>query len=253
MEPEKNAVSNTSPLPPEPTQPVQLIPVKKDYGLTIILSVLLIIIAAIAAILYFQNQKLIRELARIQTLATPTAAPDPTANWKTYTNSKYEFEFKYPSDWDVRESDFNYTNAIVEFEKDKSVVLSILSDQKKYNSLDQYLGTQNSVAKDISVGNIPAKYISFLGDGGHTLSYKRLVFFTEEKNVLDLYYNWEFYDKNESDKTFDQILSTFKLLGNQVTGDPMPCGGSLGLKCPTGYACSIPALYPDATGTCEPE
>ncbi len=27
---------------------------------------------------------------------TPTPSTDPTANWKTYTNSKYNFTFKYP-------------------------------------------------------------------------------------------------------------------------------------------------------------
>lgn len=29
----------------------------------------------------------------------PTPTPDPTANWKTYTNEKYHFEFKYPPNW----------------------------------------------------------------------------------------------------------------------------------------------------------
>jgi len=34
--------------------------------------------------------------------ATPTpTTSDETANWKTYTDSKYGFEFKYPSDWSL--------------------------------------------------------------------------------------------------------------------------------------------------------
>jgi len=28
--------------------------------------------------------------------STPTPTPDPTANWKTYKNEKYGFEFRYP-------------------------------------------------------------------------------------------------------------------------------------------------------------
>ncbi|PIS13969.1 hypothetical protein COT65_01365 [Candidatus Shapirobacteria bacterium CG09_land_8_20_14_0_10_47_13] len=32
-------------------------------------------------------------------LPTPTPTPDETANWKTYTNEKYQFSIKYPSDW----------------------------------------------------------------------------------------------------------------------------------------------------------
>ena len=35
--------------------------------------------------------------------ATPT--PDETANWKTYTNTKYGFEFKYPATLFVNEDD----------------------------------------------------------------------------------------------------------------------------------------------------
>lgn len=34
-----------------------------------------------------------------QIIATPT--PDPTANWKTYRDEKYEIEFKYPPGWQV--------------------------------------------------------------------------------------------------------------------------------------------------------
>jgi len=31
--------------------------------------------------------------------ASPTASQDPTAGWKTYTNTQYGFEFKYPQSW----------------------------------------------------------------------------------------------------------------------------------------------------------
>ncbi|TSC93708.1 MAG: hypothetical protein CEN91_145 [Candidatus Berkelbacteria bacterium Licking1014_85] len=32
-------------------------------------------------------------------ITTSTTAVDPTADWKTYTNTTYEFSFKYPKDW----------------------------------------------------------------------------------------------------------------------------------------------------------
>jgi len=32
-------------------------------------------------------------------LATPEATPDPTADWKTYTNTEIGFSFKFPSEW----------------------------------------------------------------------------------------------------------------------------------------------------------
>ena len=36
-------------------------------------------------------------------VAVLPATPDPTANWKTYTNTEYGFEVKYPLDWNYRE------------------------------------------------------------------------------------------------------------------------------------------------------
>lgn len=49
-------------------------------------------------------------------LDTPSAVPtlDPTANWKTYTNTKFGFEFKYPNNkpWNITEN--SYQQNIVE-------------------------------------------------------------------------------------------------------------------------------------------
>jgi len=33
--------------------------------------------------------------------ACPTATPDATANWQTYTNEEYGFEIKYPNIWNI--------------------------------------------------------------------------------------------------------------------------------------------------------
>lgn len=37
-------------------------------------------------------------------VVVPTATPDPTANWKTYTNSVYNYSVKYPSDFTIFEN-----------------------------------------------------------------------------------------------------------------------------------------------------
>ena len=37
----------------------------------------------------------------IEPLATPTATPDPTADWKSYTNDKYYFSIKHPDTFTV--------------------------------------------------------------------------------------------------------------------------------------------------------
>ncbi|PIP57023.1 hypothetical protein COX04_01845, partial [Candidatus Woesebacteria bacterium CG22_combo_CG10-13_8_21_14_all_45_10] len=100
-------------IPAVPTQPAQpAMPAtppspKKDHGLILILSFFLIVATAIAALLYFQNQKLVKQLAAYQAQPTPTPlsteipspTPDPTADWKTYSDPKGKYSFKYPSDW----------------------------------------------------------------------------------------------------------------------------------------------------------
>jgi len=35
-------------------------------------------------------------------LTLPTSTPDPTTNWKTYTDTKYGFSMKYPEDWEFK-------------------------------------------------------------------------------------------------------------------------------------------------------
>lgn len=90
---------------------------KKFNFLIILLSVLLFISTSIAVFFAYQTQTLAKELTTLKnnTEPTPVAISLPTqilmatdsgvvtgtANWKTYTNTKYGFSFKYPADLKV--------------------------------------------------------------------------------------------------------------------------------------------------------
>jgi len=76
-------------------------PPKSQKPLVLIMSVLLIVTVAIAGLFYFQIQKLSKELSKYQTQPSPTpsATPDITVNWKTYSDPKGKYSFKYPTDW----------------------------------------------------------------------------------------------------------------------------------------------------------
>ncbi len=71
--------------------------------LTLILATLLLITAGIAGFFYAQQEKVTKneEKNMIKDISSPTPISDPTANWKTYINKKYNFTVKYPPDWFV--------------------------------------------------------------------------------------------------------------------------------------------------------
>ena len=104
---EETPIVNT---PPEVNQPIQTpienpVPVKveeklkKNFGLTVILSFTTIIATLIAGFFYFQNTQLRNELQKNLPSSTPapTSTPDETADWKVYKDENNLFELKYPS------------------------------------------------------------------------------------------------------------------------------------------------------------
>lgn len=75
---------------------------KTNSFLVILLSILLFISVSIAGFFAYQTQKLVRELTALKNTPTPVATiepiatADPTADWKTYTNSKYSYTIMCP-------------------------------------------------------------------------------------------------------------------------------------------------------------
>lgn len=88
-------------------------PPASKTSLTIPFLVILSILSlAISGYLFWQNQQLMKQLAVAQKLTktstavlpSPLTSPttDPTAGWKTYTNSEIGFKFQYPSEWKIQ-------------------------------------------------------------------------------------------------------------------------------------------------------
>lgn len=102
--------SSTTPAPVSPTPAPE--PAKKDsHGITIAaLAIFILLSLAAVAFLYYQNQQLKTMLANYQTTPVPTATPDVTANWKTYTNLQEGFSFKYPPAWSESTSSAKIAN-----------------------------------------------------------------------------------------------------------------------------------------------
>jgi hypothetical protein len=68
----------------------------------ILLSILLVLSLSSTAFLFYQNQQLqtqITFMSKPETIEViiPSISPDPTGDWKTYTDSQNGFSFKYPN------------------------------------------------------------------------------------------------------------------------------------------------------------
>lgn len=102
----------------------------KPNQLMPVISVAAFVILALGAIgfLYYQNQQLKTMLAKYQTpapqaTASPISTPNPTANWKTYTNTVRGYSIQYPGDWTINTSKAetkpdNVNGAELDFTKD---------------------------------------------------------------------------------------------------------------------------------------
>lgn len=191
--------------PVHPVQPSQ--PAKNNNSLVIILSILLLIAVGLAGLFYFQIQRLSKELANYQTrpFPTPTATPDVTANWKTYTNSEIGFSFKYPQEWTLQGTSIP---RIASFDTKSGIPGEFfVAYHKNIDSLSKWLldnqageiintinanGNQFSVIKGGTL-NVSREYAIKVG----TNSYLRLVIEPFPNSVI-------------SDEVINQILSTFQ-------------------------------------------
>lgn len=89
----------------------------------IIIIAIILLLSLSFAYLFYQNYQLKQSLNQISqpqiSLPQPTAipVPDPTADWKVYTNTAYNFSIKYPKSWEAVEDTKNAPVAIGILEK----------------------------------------------------------------------------------------------------------------------------------------
>ncbi len=166
--------------------------------------------AIVAGVYYWQYGRYSKQEAVISN--QEPQIQDPTANWQTYTNSKYNFQVQYPSNWVVKE--------------EGSIVFRSLSYQKRLDDNDKNCSDNNeqtyclsetygeSVSFDAELGDRPADQLkgqkvfnsvtfNRYSDGGLFGDY---TIYTTLKNGVVLAFSTD--DRNLP--YLDQILSTFK-------------------------------------------
>lgn len=207
----------------EPVQPV----VKQSSFLITLLSILLSISVFIAGFFAYQTQNLVKELTKLQVVPTPvaTSSPDPTADWKTYTNKKLKLELKYPPDYSIIDEGKNFVSIGPGVK-----YFSVTSEVKDYSKVSScypgryptgYQETYPCVCQGVILGpNNDWEELKFknaesfcVDEGKEGLrSVEILQIYATPKIEMRLFDPFRSYDQDEVNDLFDQILSTFKLL-----------------------------------------
>ena len=149
--------------------------------------------------------------------------PDPTANWKTYTNQKYNFSFKYPSSWTISSQGKNDTyNLLLGFSgpdiKNYEVIsfavkenLNTQDEIKSLNQLSDTFGSKVLKTENLSVGNNKGIVITYSTAEGNTPEEAVI----EHKGNIYLFIH-------SPNINLDQILSTFKFLDQKIIPSTPP-------------------------------
>lgn len=235
---------------PQPTS-VQI--QAKTNGSLIILSIFLIILAGIVVFMGWQNYWLQKEVEKFKSAPSPSpsATMDPTASWKTYTNTIHQLTFKYPPSWSLDATHANEPiNAILILMKNKAEITMYF----KLNGIGglgrDYLGepytlsgmhlykyeTNDSENNTIGFGITDSLtqslgVFSYAGEPySITLTYPKTLANTPDEKILQT--------------EFDQILSTFQFL-------PQPSASSSAYTCPqNGYVDCMPVLNDAKKASC---
>ena len=192
-----------------------MIQIKNSLVLTI--SLLLIVVVAIAGFFYFQIKKTSKRLqTQVQIQPTPSMeAKDPTTKWKTYVNDKLGIEFKYPTGWSVPKE----LSQSINFNGQLIIVKGPFYDQGLQRDLnfDEYVVRNygdETPRYDFNMNGLIGKR----GLEKSVLNYKDIVVLAKDNKSTDIITISYIYDpKKEDGKVFGQILSTFKLLVNNLT------------------------------------
>lgn len=233
-------------------------PEKTNSFLVTLLSVLLLISVFIAGFFAYQTQSLVKELNTLKVVSTPNVAvspsPDPTANWKTYTNTELAVEFKYPSDWSLTDTNQNgrvIFGPALDGLKVYTVTVEV-NGKANGQEISSYVTNLVNLANSGPMGGIrydSKENVSISGQNGIVLH--NVFAYDQNEERIYVIVNDRAYrisypsgDENENilnpKENYDvvqQILSTFKFIQPTASTSPLPVACTMEAKiCPDGSA-----------------
>lgn len=249
-----NLQTNQVPPPPPAPPPANSTPSAPRFPKIFIIGIvvlLLIILGAGAFVLQSKNNK--QQVAQVTPVPTkpitPTPTPDPTANWKMYTNTKYGISIKYPPTWIYREipGSAGSTADDVYLELSSSGFPSPQTDARAditftFTKNDPSANWQpkdfsNYQSAAYQLGNVSATKIS--GVNRVSLSPDMVILAPIGNNYVQILSN----EPGNPPQIFDQILSTFKFTDQNQTTNQIITG--ISGKSVLGPTCPVQRIPPD--------
>jgi hypothetical protein len=221
----------------------------RQKGFALLPVIIIIALIGIVGYLVYQNTQLKNGSVNPSPTITNTVtnlperspSPEPTANWKTYTNNKYGYSIKVPAyisqlavgpgnakviddaDWLFAKTDLSLLDsAHKSIASGGAVVLEIASypSNVAQQNYDMHCkGTQlsfnqeNPTISDTSPITDVEQYTQSYGIASHS-TVPQIKFWDSKvcfiKNGIDYEIYYQNYESSNTDPTFDQILSTLK-------------------------------------------
>lgn len=202
---------------------------KQSSFLVTLLSVLLLISSLIAGFFAWKTQQLVSELRvmsnELKPTPTATSTPDPTADWKTYTDNKLSISFNYPENLTIRMLE----NGVVQFldTQDEFVF--------NFNGIQALTRNEFNNYKFID----PQEFIDLTGRKWRTHiiyaeAYNYEAFFDDSNKITQVAFQGQTVN---IESLANQILSTFKFIEPVASTPPLPVACTMEAKiCPDGSA-----------------
>jgi hypothetical protein len=193
----------------------------------IIVILAAIVSGGILGYYYLWIKDLEAKLAELELKLSPKVIEDEIANWKTYRNKEYGFEINYPPGWEVQKRD-----SLIGFGTEKCIWITIAENTQNLEIEQYYEETykdflerecleglcscfRNKEFTLVTVGNREALQCEIvpgtLPSTATLVSDSDFVF-----GIWKIYSNYEAYKGPclllNTDKIYDQMLSTFRFL-----------------------------------------
>lgn len=218
-------------------QPITPTPPKKSFPKWPFV-ILVFLLLGTTSFLIYQNLKLQKQISQLQTTASSTPLVSPqlsaeaeTANWKTYTDTENNYRLSYPSTWKTDNTIQSYLQFIPPDEGPNNEGRIVIVVNASSGSLNQSMetvnpatGTKNSdiyvLVRQIQIGGENG----ILTKGGCCGFFGQHAFFQYKDKTYHLTLQGPIDNpQTKFQSVFDQILSTFKFLGqNSQTSSCTP-------------------------------